>query len=85
MCCPGSAEAETEGVALSGWNGGLACGKDVVSWGGWATAGWAIEIGAPCGVGPGPGVVGAEGTGVDEAVGVSTTHILGVYQPIIIP
>jgi hypothetical protein len=61
-------------VALRDWNGGLACGKVVVSWGGWATGGCDMETGAPCEVGPGPGDVVAE-----EADGVSTTHILGVY------
>lgn len=35
-----------------------------------------METGAPCGVGPGPGVVGAEEAVFDEAVGVSTTHSL---------
>ncbi len=50
MCCPGIADAETDGVALRGWNGGLACGKDVERcwvWGtgGWATGGWAMETG----------------------------------------
>lgn len=35
-----------------------------------------METGVACGAGPGPGVVGAEEAGVDEGVGVSTTHIL---------
>ncbi len=30
MCCPGKAEAETEAVALGGWKGGEAWGRDVV-------------------------------------------------------
>ena len=29
MCCPGIAEAETDGVALRDWKGGLAGGKEV--------------------------------------------------------
>ena len=29
ICCPGIAEAETDGVALRGRKGGLACGKEV--------------------------------------------------------
>ena len=34
ICCPGIAEAETDGVALRGWKGGLACGKEVeMCWG----------------------------------------------------
>jgi len=36
-----------------------------------------METGALCGEGPGARVVGADEAGVDEAVGVSTTHILG--------
>jgi len=72
MCWPGRAEAETEGVVLRGWKGGLAWGLVVVRCGGWATGGWEREMGM------GPGVVGAEGVGVDDGVGVSTTHILVV-------
>lgn len=40
------------------------------------TGGWDIEIGVPCGLGPEPGVVGTDVEEVEEAVGVSTTHIL---------
>lgn len=80
MCCPGNAEADTEGVALRGWKGGLACGKEVERWGGWMTGGCAMEMGVAWGVGPGPGVVGAEEEGVEDGVGVSTTHILGSCQ-----
>ena len=82
MCCPGIAEAETDGVALRGWKGGLACGKEVERCGGWVTGGWAMEMGVPWGVGPGPGVVGAEEEGVEDGVGVSTTHILGSVQSV---
>ena len=46
MCCPGRADAETEGVDERGWNGGVDCGREEVErWGGWA-GGWAMEIGA---------------------------------------
>lgn len=39
ICCPGNAEAETEGVALRGWKGGLDCGMVMEGLGGWATGG----------------------------------------------
>ena len=39
ICCPGIAEAETDGVALRGWKGGLACGKEVEMCWGCATGG----------------------------------------------
>lgn len=45
MCCPGIAEAETDGVAVRGKKGGLAWGRDVERCGGWVTGGWAMEIG----------------------------------------
>ncbi len=44
------------------------------------TGGWAMEMGVLWGLGPGPGVVGAEEEGVEDGVGVSTTHILGRGQ-----
>lgn len=80
MCCPGIAEADTEGVALRGWKGGLACGNEVERCGGWMTGGCAMEMGAAWVAGPGPGVEGAEEEGVEDGVGVSTTHILGNSQ-----
>lgn len=76
ICCPGNADAETDGVALSGWNGGFACGIEIEGFGGCETDGWAKEIGLAWGIGPGPGVVGTEDGGVGEGVGFSTTHIL---------
>ena len=80
ICCPGIAEAETDGVALRGWKGGLACEKEVEMCWGWVTGGWAMEMGWAWGVGPGPGVEGADGVGVEDGVGFSTTHILGISQ-----
>lgn len=80
ICCPGIAEAETDGVALRGWKGGLACGKEVETCGPWVTGGWAMEMGVAWDVGPGAGVEGAEEEGVEDGVGVSTTHILGSRQ-----
>ncbi len=67
-------------MALRGWKGGLACGKEVERCGGCVTGGWAMEMGVLWGLGPGPGVVGAEEEGVEDGVGVSTTHILGRGQ-----
>lgn len=49
------------------------CGEGV-------TGGWAKEMWLTWGVGPGPGVVGAEEDGVEDGVGVSTTHILRSSQ-----
>lgn len=34
VCCPGIAEAETDGVALRGWKGGFDCGMEVERCGG---------------------------------------------------
>ena len=39
-----------------------------------------MEMGWAWGVGPGPGVEGADGVGVEDGVGFSTTHILGSSQ-----
>ena len=72
MCWPGSADAETEGVADKGWKGGDAWENEVERCGGWGTEGWEMEIGVGWAEGPGPGVVG----GVLPGVGFSTTHIL---------
>ena len=40
MFAPGSVEAETDGVLLSGVNGGLDCGREARWVGGWGTEGW---------------------------------------------
>lgn len=80
MCWPGIAEADTDGVALRGWKGGLDCGKEVERCGGWRTGGWAMEIGVAWGVGPTAGVEGADEEGVEDGAGASTTHILGGSQ-----
>lgn len=76
MCCPGNAEAETDGVALRGWKGGLACGRELELCWGWMTGGWAMEMGVAWRFGPRAGVDG----GVEDGVGLSTTHILGSSQ-----
>ena len=46
MCWPGSAEAETEGVAERCWNGGFACAMFVIRIGGCAAGGCAMVTGA---------------------------------------
>lgn len=63
-------------MALRGRKGGLACGKELELCWGWRAGGWAMEMGVAWRWGPRAGVDG----GVEDGVGLSTTHILGSSQ-----